>query len=231
MPNDERPNQERQPEPREPRVARPRQERAQATQAAIIRAAASVFAERGYARTTLDVVAVEAGVTKGALYFHFASKHDLANAVISTEVGVIEAGIATVVAAGDTGLRTLVSLSSTIARMLSSDVVVQAGVKLTTEELVAHLDIEQAYAFLEGVYTRLFEQAILEGDVRAGLEATRLSRAFVSVFTGVQVVSAGLDGRASLVDRLRDVYAMLLPGILADDRRGSAGSLLELLDD
>jgi AcrR family transcriptional regulator len=40
-------------------------------------AASRLFAEQGYARTTLDEVARAAGVTKPVLYQHFASKRDL----------------------------------------------------------------------------------------------------------------------------------------------------------
>lgn len=43
----------------------------------ILAAAAHVFARHGYNGATLDDVAAEAGLTKGALYWHFASKNDL----------------------------------------------------------------------------------------------------------------------------------------------------------
>jgi len=43
----------------------------------ITAAAAKVFDANGYARTTMDAVAAEAGVAKGSLYNYFPSKHDL----------------------------------------------------------------------------------------------------------------------------------------------------------
>lgn len=43
----------------------------------ILEAAFRVFAERGYPGASIDVVAEEAGLTKGAVYWHFASKRDL----------------------------------------------------------------------------------------------------------------------------------------------------------
>lgn len=43
----------------------------------ILRAAAHVFARQGYNGATLDDVAAEAGLTKGAVYWHFASKSEL----------------------------------------------------------------------------------------------------------------------------------------------------------
>ena len=46
-------------------------------------AAARLFAERGYAGTTLDEVAAAAGVTKPIVYRHFASKKDLYLALLA----------------------------------------------------------------------------------------------------------------------------------------------------
>lgn len=43
----------------------------------ILEAAFRVFAEKGYPGTSIDAVAQDAGLTKGAVYWHFASKRDL----------------------------------------------------------------------------------------------------------------------------------------------------------
>ena len=62
-----------------------RQDRAKATREAIINGAAAVFEEHGYGSASLTQVSEAAGVTKGALYFHFKSKDDLARAVIEEQ--------------------------------------------------------------------------------------------------------------------------------------------------
>ena len=54
--------------------------------AALLDAAARVFAARGYAGTSVDAVAAEAGYSKGALYWHFASKADLFFALMEDRV-------------------------------------------------------------------------------------------------------------------------------------------------
>lgn len=75
--------------PQRPRVtrARPRAqaERSKATVAALLEAARELFAQDGYAATSLDDVVARAGLTKGALYHHFNSKRDLFRAVYEQE--------------------------------------------------------------------------------------------------------------------------------------------------
>jgi AcrR family transcriptional regulator len=53
-----------------------------ATRAFILQTAAEAFAESGYADTTLAELIARSGMTKGAFYFHFASKEQLALAVL-----------------------------------------------------------------------------------------------------------------------------------------------------
>jgi AcrR family transcriptional regulator len=59
-----------------------REEKKARTRAQLIDAAATVFARRGFVAASLDEVAEEAGLTKGAVYSNFDSKEDLFEAVI-----------------------------------------------------------------------------------------------------------------------------------------------------
>jgi AcrR family transcriptional regulator len=60
-------------------------ERTETTTASLVEAARELFAEDGYAATSLDAVVAKAGVTKGALYHHFSGKRDLFAAVFAGE--------------------------------------------------------------------------------------------------------------------------------------------------
>ena len=59
-----------------------REEKKARTRAQLIDAAATVFARRGFVAASLDEVAEEAGLTKGAVYSNFDSKEDLFEAVL-----------------------------------------------------------------------------------------------------------------------------------------------------
>src|ERR1700709_183863 len=63
------------------------QQRAIRTRAAVLDAAAEVFAKTGYSATTLNDITAAAGVTKGAVYFHFPDKEAVANALIEDFFG------------------------------------------------------------------------------------------------------------------------------------------------
>ncbi len=53
------------------------EERRARTRAALLRAAAMAFAERGYDGASIDAIAASVGLSKGAVYAHFPSKLDL----------------------------------------------------------------------------------------------------------------------------------------------------------
>jgi AcrR family transcriptional regulator len=59
-----------------------REEKKAQTRERLIEAASKVFAEKGFAATSLDEVADAAGLTKGAVYSNFENKEDLVRAVL-----------------------------------------------------------------------------------------------------------------------------------------------------
>ena len=60
-----------------PRRSARQAERRARTRARLLKAAGKVFARHGYERATLDEIAEEAGLSKGAVYYNFASKEEL----------------------------------------------------------------------------------------------------------------------------------------------------------
>jgi len=62
-------------------MARKTKEEAQKTRQQLIEAAITQFSTRGVASTTLTDIADAAGLTRGAVYWHFTSKTELFNAI------------------------------------------------------------------------------------------------------------------------------------------------------
>jgi len=77
----------------------------------LLRAAAKLFAERGYAGTSVDDVCREAKVVKSAVYWHFESKEGLYRAVLEKvyeQIRLIESGITTEDRSPEDALREIV---------------------------------------------------------------------------------------------------------------------------
>jgi AcrR family transcriptional regulator len=68
-----------------PEVKSRRELYSEATRAALLDEATMLFAERGYAGTSLEDVASASQVTRGAVYHHFASKQALFEAVLDLQ--------------------------------------------------------------------------------------------------------------------------------------------------
>lgn len=62
--------------------SRPRAAMIEQTRARLIASARQAFARLGYAKTSMDDLTAEAGLTRGALYHHFGDKQGLLAAVV-----------------------------------------------------------------------------------------------------------------------------------------------------
>jgi len=83
-----------------------------ATRAALLEIARTLFAARGYAGTGTEDVVGRAGVTRGALYYHFADKRALFEAVVEQEAQSVLAAIEQAARAATSPLEALVSGSA-----------------------------------------------------------------------------------------------------------------------
>lgn len=183
------------------------QVRALETRRGIVTAAAEVFLERGYAGTSLAEIADRARVTKGALYFHFASKAALANEVIglqreTTAELVRDAGTFD----GDR-LELLRALTYRIARCVVDDPRLRAAMRLTAEQPWSDGDETTGiHAEWASVLARVAAEGQRRGEVDDELDAERIGRLLVGALTGLQTVSGVGGAFADLIERVDDLW-------------------------
>ncbi len=206
-----------------------KQARAHATRESIIQAAGVVFAGQSYSTATLAEVITEAGVTQGALYFHFDSKHDLAVALIRRQHELSYAGDNDD-SERTTGLRALVLMSAALATQISSDPVIQGGLRLSTEssDLFPEYASQPYLDWIDGCRVHV-DQAFADGEIDPALDAGAIARYIMSAFTGVQVVSRALTGWRDLFDRLEEMWAIIIPSLATPQRRQSLNELPALV--
>lgn len=197
-----------------------RQVRAEVTRDSVLRGAAEVFTRLGYANAGLGEIIQESGVTKGALYFHFASKEDLARGVIDT--GVARLGVAAQAVINDRtpALETMIELSVVPVDRAAGDIVVQAMLRLIVEVgdyRGTHGNVFEMW--LEPLQD-LARRARDEGDLVADLDPDEVAMLVLEMFAGARTVAAGLDRSKQSLDHLESLWRLLLPALVPASKVG-----------
>jgi AcrR family transcriptional regulator len=190
-----------------------RQERAERTRATIIDAAAAMFDEYGFNGASLSDILTEAGVTKGALYFHFSSKEELAHALVTEQFGVQEP-----LPRENVGIQTAIDLCHEMAHALRNDVRVRASIRLVIETGSWADPSPDAYLQWIEVVRTYMESASERGDLRKELSPDDVARWVVGSFTGVQLSSQVLTGRVDIHERVTSMWKIALPGLVPPRR-------------
>jgi len=190
------------------------QERAESTRQAVLEGAAASFDKFGYGTASLSTIIANAGVSKGAMYFHFSSKEDLAQAVIEAQMAMAEAAAAAIIEHTPKAVDALILITKELARQLQSEVIARGGMRLTLESTSAENPNAKSFDDWIRRIAALTDRAQAEGDISEDVDTTSLARLIVASFTGVQTVSEMLTGRADLQDRMTELWHMVLPSVV-----------------
>ncbi|MEU0032263.1 ScbR family autoregulator-binding transcription factor [Streptomyces sp. NPDC006335] len=182
-----------------------RQERAVRTRKAILQAAGEVFADHGYAGATIFDVYKRCGVTKGAFYFHFASKVELAQAVldeqVSGQIGYLEVppGERTV------KLQDALDVGLLVAHRLTFDRMLQGSIRLAVDQ-VHEINRRIPYQAWIDVHTRILTEAQERGELLPDVDVNDAAQMIVGAFSGVQLMSEVMSDRSDLEERIGVLY-------------------------
>lgn len=187
------------------------QDRAFQTRAQILEAAAELFAVSGFAGTSLKQVAEGAGVTKGALYFHYQSKERLAAAVVAAHYARWPRLLEAMAGSGFGPFDTAIELLNRAALAFRDDVIVRGGARLQIERSLIAAPLPLPYVGWTQVLTELLTQAEEMGQLRPGVDPASSARILVSSFFGMQHVSETLHDRGDIVERWQDMCDVFVP--------------------
>lgn len=174
-------------------MARKTKAEAAETRQALLKAALAVFGRRGYAATALEEIAREAAVTRGAIYWHFASKADLYAALIADASARLDQVINDALAEG--GGSFLESTRRVMTRMLTyleEDATYRAVQSLQLLHAGAESEADPGRAQrISELRTKTHELAeimragMAAGQFRADLEPEEAARAMLAYLDGL----------------------------------------------
>ena len=194
------------------------QARAVATRAQIVRGAAETFEKQGYVGASLGLIIETAGLTKGALYFHFRSKEELARCIVAEQHATSIASVEAIGREQAPAIEQIVMLCHEMARQMVHDPIVRAGIRITLELSADEQGPTDPYLDWINTCEQLARRAIVEGDLTPDTDPPRFARFVIGAFTGVQTVSQVLAQRTDLEERVDDMWMFLLPGIIPAGR-------------
>ncbi|MCX5612851.1 ScbR family autoregulator-binding transcription factor [Streptomyces sp. NBC_00047] len=183
------------------------QERAIRTRRTILLAAAKVFEERGYQTATISEILSTAGVTKGALYFHFQSKDELAQGVLAAQNQNL------VIPDRATKIQEIVDIVALHTYRLQTDPMVRAGVRLTMDQLAQGLDRSGPFRSWAVPVRERLEQAQAQGELLPHVVPAETADVIVGTYAGIQSMSQAISDYQDLVVRVSALLRHLLPSI------------------
>ncbi|MGW6916397.1 ScbR family autoregulator-binding transcription factor [Kitasatospora sp. NPDC054939] len=184
------------------------QERALRTRRVILEAAASVFDQYGYAAATIGEVIARAGVTRGALYFHFDSKQKLAEGVLEEQFKQEP------LPARPCKLQELVDMSMVMAHRLPRDPLLSAGARLSLgHDAFDGTHCSSAIPGWIGRAETVLTAAGEQGELLPHIVPADTAWLLAASWTGAQIYSQKLTERSDLEQRIAALLEHLMPSI------------------
>lgn len=181
------------------------QARAIQTRRTILEAAGAVFDERGYDAATIAEILTRAGVTKGALYFHFSSKEDLARGVLGealTTEGVLPQ---------DSKLQEWVDVGMVLAHRLPREPLLSASIRLSADQRARTMFGTSWPGWIDFIAEQL-DAAKQQGELLPHVVPKDTAFLFVGAWTGVEILTSAL-AQGTLEAKIAALYDQLLPSI------------------
>jgi TetR/AcrR family transcriptional regulator, transcriptional repressor for nem operon len=191
--------------------------RSDTTRDQILRAAAHQFAQRPYYAVGLDDILAEAQLTKGAMYFHFRSKHALALAIVDEQTGNAAESVKNLLGKKLSGLESLIDVCYLVAVGDMTQDVTRASFNLL--ESVGRT--EKLQTRLLGGWIQLMaeiaQRGIAEGDIVEQADPEDIGRLLVSIYVGMRQAS-NLDEPVQLLTDFGKALSTVLRGIVQPDK-------------
>ena len=192
-----------------------RQARAEMTRGKIIDAAVDLFEAVGYGDTDLTAIIKRAGVTKGAFYYHFEGKDQVANAIIDEGKVRLQQAFVNADRFSSSALQCLVVATFEVARLMRTDRLVGIG-NLLAQSLSQIGDAgTRAYVDFTAVFIDHAKSAAAQGDLRTDVVPEEAGEAIWVAVLGCHLLSDAIGD--DLFARLARAWRVLIVGVVAEE--------------
>ncbi|WP_328911103.1 TetR/AcrR family transcriptional regulator [Streptomyces sp. NBC_00234] len=181
-----------------------RQQRAIRTRRVFLEAAAEVFDEHGYDAATIASILERAGLTRGALYFHFTSKEELARGVLA------EAVTAEGLTPQAFKLQEWVDIALLLAYRLPREPMLSASIRLSVDPRARGM-FGTRWPDWIAMGTEILTEAKNRGELLPHVDPVTTSRLFVGAWTGIQLVAESMSEPPELVSEISALFELILP--------------------
>jgi TetR/AcrR family acrAB operon transcriptional repressor len=162
------------------------------TREQLLRAALTVFRTQGYATTTLDDIAAAAGVTRGAIYWHFGGKAELYNVLVSEHLTCAYAVFERVLTETGTPIHRLRRFMRRFLEYLEEDADYRTVLELKLLMTETTADLAEGFQRMNqrndgslAALTQLIHASLLSGEVKPGVEPHTAALAVMGFLGGI----------------------------------------------
>lgn len=190
--------------------------KAQRSRDKILRAATSVFAEKGFEAASMDDIVQASGVSKGGIYWHFKSKDEMIAAVFRELFEQeIEQMAALVVAGGSASDRLAQIMRASVADVQALDAELPFTLEIYAQAARQEAlgEVLQAYfSRYHAMLTELVAQGVAQGEFRP-VDPADTALTLMSLFEGLLLLWVFSHDALDLSRQVEASLSLLLAGI------------------
>ncbi|WP_328436797.1 TetR/AcrR family transcriptional regulator [Streptomyces sp. NBC_00444] len=188
-----------------------KQERSERTMERLVVAAAEQFGAQGFARASLADVSNSAGVTKGALFFHFSSKDQLADAVLARGQDVLETTVEELRDLEPAFLQVVVDATHILNRLLRDNSFIKASVRITRERTHDNPVSLDFYPLWLGRLWKLLDDARRNGELGPSVTDASARTLVTAVVSGAEALTWMRVSREETGQWVSHLWELVLP--------------------
>jgi len=195
-------------------------EEAAITREQLLKKALAVFSRKGYQATTLQDIAQEAGLTRGAIYWHFGSKAELYNTLVREYADRGNSIIQRAVAEGGSLIDILRRVFVRQLQVVEDDPEMRALMELYLFKTGLIPELEQgrqqrAESTIEliAMLSEIMQQGIDAGILRSDIESINLARSYLALQNGLIQLWLTQPDQFSLKANAENFADILIAGI------------------